>query len=76
MRISSTTLLLRARQISTKFGIRTRCYDPLTRPGLLTILLSARFASPLFAQAETTIPETEAAQQVGQHVTVDEREKG
>src|ERR1700726_2211305 len=49
---------------------------PLTRPGLLTILLSARFALPLFAQAETTIPETETAQHVGQHVTVDEREKG
>jgi hypothetical protein len=44
---------------------------PLIRQGLLTILLFAWSASHLFAQTATTIPESEAAQHVGHHATVE-----
>lgn len=44
---------------------------PLIRRAFLALLLLDCFVAPLFAQTATTIPESEAAQHVGQHVTIE-----
>jgi hypothetical protein len=43
----------------------------LCRSSLLIVLLAGCFSAPVEAQTATVIPDTEAAQHVGQHATVE-----